>query len=84
MRKLVLLLLLPLLSVASTAHATIFGQIHGIVHDPQHRPIAGAQVELHAANSSFTRTVISAPDGSFSIPSLPLGDYEIIVSQPGF
>ena len=29
MRKLVLLLLLPLLSVASTARATIFGQIHG-------------------------------------------------------
>jgi len=84
MRKLVLLLLLPLLSVVSVAHATIFGQIHGIVHDPQHRPIAGAQVELHAANSSFTRTVISAPDGSFSIPSVPLGDYEITVSQPGF
>jgi hypothetical protein len=84
MRKLVLLLFLPLLSVASTAHATIFGQIHGIVHDPQHRPIAGATVELHAANSAYAVTVISAPDGSFSIPSLPLGDYEITVTQPGF
>jgi hypothetical protein len=84
MRKLVLLLLLPLLSVASTARATIFGQIHGIVHDPQHRPIAGATVELHAANSGYAVTVLSAPDGSFSIPSVPLGDYEITVSQPGF
>ena len=84
MRKLVLLLLLPLLSVASPARATIFGQIHGIVHDPQHRPIAGATVELHAANSAYTVSVVSAPDGSFSIPSLPLGDYEITVSQPGF
>ena len=84
MRKLVLLLLLPLLSVASTAHATIFGQVHGIVHDPQHRPIAGATIALHAANSAFSVTVVSAPDGSFSIPNLPLGDYSIVVSQPGF
>ena len=29
-------------------------------------------------------TVVSAPDGSFSIPNLPLGDYSIVVSQPGF
>jgi hypothetical protein len=85
MRKLVLLLLLPLLSVASPAHATIFGQIHGIVHDPQHRPIAGATGRTPCSQLFLSPvTVISAPDGSFSIPSVPLGDYEITVSQPGF
>src|ERR1700676_4135562 len=82
MRKLVLLCLLPLFATA--AHATIFSQVHGVVHDPQHRPIAGAHIELHAANSAFTQTALTAHDGSFTIPSVPLGDYILTISQSGF
>ncbi|WP_433984905.1 carboxypeptidase-like regulatory domain-containing protein [Tunturiibacter empetritectus] len=70
MRKLALLCLLSLVS-AITARATIFSQLHGVVHDPQHRPIANARIELHAANSAFTRSSTTAQDGSFTIPSLP-------------
>jgi hypothetical protein len=84
MRKLALFLLLPLLFSGPAAHAAIFGQVHGVVHDPQHRPIAGAHIELHAANSAFTTTAITAKDGAFSIPSVPLGDYIVTVSQSGF
>jgi TonB dependent receptor/Carboxypeptidase regulatory-like domain/TonB-dependent Receptor Plug Domain len=84
MRTLVRLCLFTLLLWTATAHATIFGQLQGVVHDPQHRPIAGASVEVNAANSSFTKTILTAQDGSFSIPSLPLGNYTITVSQSGF
>jgi hypothetical protein len=83
MRKSALLSLLPLL-LGAVAYAAIFSQLHGVVHDPQHRPIAGAHVELHAANSTFTASTISLQDGSFTLPSIPLGDYIIIVSQTGF
>jgi hypothetical protein len=83
MRKLALLCLLSLVS-AITARATIFSQLHGVVHDPQHRPIANAHIELHANNSAFTKSTTTAQDGSFTIPSLPLGDYTITISQPGF
>jgi outer membrane cobalamin receptor len=81
MRKLALFL--PLFLIAA-AHASIFSQLHGVVHDPQHRPIAGARIELHAANSTFTQTALTGRDGTFTIPSLPLGDYTITVSQSGF
>ena len=84
MRKLAIFFLLSLALSGPVARATIFGQVHGVVHDPQHRPIAGAQIELRAANSALTMTAISTKDGAFSIPSVPLGDYIVTVSQSGF
>jgi outer membrane cobalamin receptor len=83
MRKLALLCLLSLFP-GTAVHATIFSQIHGVVHDPQHRPLAGARIELHAANSAFAQTTLTSQDGSFSIPTVPLGNYILTVSQSGF
>ena len=83
MRKLALVCLLPLILIA-TARASIFSQLHGVVHDPQHRPLPGARIQLRAANSAFTQSAVTGPDGSFTIPSLPLGDYTLTVSQSGF
>jgi len=84
MRKLALLCLLSFFLSPAPARATIFSQVHGVVHDPQHRPIAGAQIQLHAANSAFAQTARTAQDGSFTIPSIPLGDYILTISQSGF
>jgi hypothetical protein len=84
MRKLALLCLLSLLLGSPAAHASIFSQLHGVVHDPQHRPIAGARIELRSANSAFAQTTLTAQDGSFTLSSIPLGDYIITVSQSGF
>ena len=73
-----------LLLGASAAYATIFSQLHGVVHDPQHRPIAGARVELRSVTSAYTRTTLTSQDGSFTLPSIPLGDYTITILQSGF
>jgi hypothetical protein len=84
MRKVVLLCLWSLLLGTTAAYATIFGQLHGVVHDPQHRPIAGAHVELQAATSAYTQSAVTGQDGSFTLSSIPLGDYIITISQTGF
>jgi hypothetical protein len=84
MRKLALLCLLSLLLAPSAARATIFSQVHGVVHDPQHRPIAGAHIELSAANSAFTQTTLTNAEGSFTLSTIPLGDYVLTISQSGF
>jgi hypothetical protein len=85
MRRLFLLLLLVLFPLAPVAYAaTIFGQVQGIVHDPQHRPIAGATVTLHAAHSAFSKTASTDRQGVFSLPAIPLGDYTVTVSDSGF
>ncbi|WP_348268073.1 TonB-dependent receptor [Edaphobacter paludis] len=84
MRRFIACLIFLGLLCSPAAHATIFGQVHGVVHDPQHRPIAGVHIQLHAANSAFTKTTLSGQDGSFSIPAVPLGDYVVTASQTGF
>jgi hypothetical protein len=38
-------------------HATIFGRIQGIVHDPQHHPVPGASVKLQAITSNWSQTL---------------------------
>jgi hypothetical protein len=49
-------LALALVFICAVARATIFGNVRGIVHDPQHRPVAGAMVKLKSATSAFERT----------------------------
>jgi outer membrane receptor protein involved in Fe transport len=72
------------LLLAATAVATIFGAVTGLVHDPQHRPIQGAQITLRAADSAWTKTVTSNQAGEFRFEAIPLGNYSITVEVPGF
>jgi hypothetical protein len=69
---------------ASVAHATIFSRVHGVVHDPQHRPISGATVTIRAGHSALTFTAATNADGEFDVPSVPLGDYVVSVADKGF
>ncbi|HWT65680.1 MAG TPA: TonB-dependent receptor [Terracidiphilus sp.] len=77
-------LLLFLSALAIPARATVFSALHGIVHDPQHRPIAGAQITLHADGSAFSLSATSGPTGAFDMPQVPIGTYQLRVSAPGF
>src|SRR5579863_2215681 len=75
------LLLLP---VPILAHATVFATIHGVVHDTQHRPIAGAQIELKTAQSAFALSAQTNATGEFQLAQVPIGVYTLEVSAPGF
>jgi hypothetical protein len=72
------------LFLASLAFASIFGSVHGIVHDPQHRPVQGAMVMLKAQNSDWSRSLDSDSNGEFQFTSVPMGNYTVVVSAPGF
>ena len=73
-----------LLIFASALQASIFGSIRGLVHDPQHRPIPGAQVTLKSADSDWTKTTTSDDAGEFRFDAVPLGEYLVTVETPGF
>jgi hypothetical protein len=78
-----LLLLLCVIS-AATARATVFSQLQGVVHDPQHRPLPGAHIAVHAGHSDLTFSAVSDSSGAFTIPAVPLGDYVVTVAAHGF
>lgn len=79
-----LLLAAALFACAQFARATIFGSVRGIVHDPQHRPVPGAGVQLRSANSDWSQTTQTNPDGEFSFAAVPLGDYVVTITAAGF
>jgi len=72
------------LFLGTTALATIFGSVRGVVHDPQHRPIQGAHVTLKAQNSEWTKSQDSNDSGEFGFSSVPIGNYTVTVLSKGF
>jgi hypothetical protein len=73
-----------LLAASLPACATVFATIQGIVHDPQHRPIAGAEITLEAADSGFQLHATSNSVGAFELAQAPIGVYRLRVTAPGF
>jgi outer membrane receptor protein involved in Fe transport len=77
-------MLLAILLCVTPALATDFGKVRGIVHDPQHRPIENATVILHAQFSRWSATTQSDPEGEFHFADVPVGNYTVNVTAPGF
>ncbi len=69
---------------ATACHADIFGTVRGIVHDPQHRPIAGARVTLRAQLSEWQKEAETNGEGEFTMETVPAGQYSIRVGRAGF
>ena len=76
--------LLLFLLAAGPVLATIFGTVRGIVHDPQHRPVAAATVTLKARNSDYLQTMQTDVDGNFHFDAVPVGEYSVSVLFDGF
>src|SRR5690242_7828526 len=70
-----------LLVFACSAVAGIFATVRGIVHDAQHRPIAGAHLSLLAKQSDWKRETTSDDEGKFQIDAVPAGAYTLRISH---
>ena len=58
--------------------------VHGIVHDPQHRPVANAQVTFQGSPPSSAKKVQSDANGEFEVPDVAAGPYSVTISAAGF
>jgi outer membrane receptor protein involved in Fe transport len=58
--------------------------IRGIVHDPQHRPVQGAQITVRNSASGQSLTARSDADGAFQVPISADGNYVVTAAAPGF
>jgi hypothetical protein len=67
-----------------SVRAEIFGTVQGIVHDPQHRPIQDADVELKAQRSDWAQRQKTNGNGEFEFSAVPLGEYTVTVTITNF
>src|SRR5947199_1637490 len=65
---------------AQTATATIVG----VVKDTSGALIPGVSITVKHTDTGQTRTAISTDSGSYNVPLLPVGAYEISTMMPGF
>src|SRR4029077_2907149 len=75
---------LMLLISASLLAQTFRGTILGTVTDPQGAVISAAKVTVRNVNTGLERTTQTNADGSYAIPELPIGTYNVTVTQSGF
>ena len=68
----------------SMMHATVFGALRGIVHDPHHRPLPGAMVMLRSASSDVQKTTNTDENGEFRFNAVPIGKYSVAIAALGF
>jgi len=81
--KSLLLAIIVSLGVAGNAQ-TFRGSINGTVTDPSYAVIPGAQVKVTNNATGIEYSTVTSNDGQFAFQDLPLGDYKIVVTQPGF
>ena len=67
-----------------TIWAVVFGTVRGIVHDPDHRPVQGAEVLLKSVSSDYSQKLTTDGDGAFEANAVPVGTYVVTVSKEGF
>lgn len=83
-RRNVLWFVVLILLCTSELWASAFGDVRGIVHDPQHRPIAGASIRLRSRSSDFLRTTQTNTEGEFLFRAVPIGQYLVTIESAGF
>ncbi len=72
------------LTAGALVGQTFRGGISGTVADATGAAVAGAPVKLVSPDTGLTREGVTTSSGEFVFPDLPLGKYDITVTQAGF
>ncbi|MBL8179696.1 MAG: carboxypeptidase regulatory-like domain-containing protein, partial [Bryobacterales bacterium] len=69
--------------------STLYAQVDratlsGAVSDATGAKISAASIAVESAATGFQRTALSAGDGTYRIPGLPVGAYTVTIAKEGF
>src|SRR5437868_986865 len=70
--------------LGSNVLGAALGSIRGLVHDPDHLPIADASVTVQSVTSDYKLTTQTGPAGDFLLDAVPVGEYVIKIERSGF
>ncbi len=83
-RRISAVILLAGLASVSLMAQTFRGGVAGTVADSMGATVAGAAVKLVNTDTGLTRETLTSSAGDFVFQDLPLGKYEVTVTQSGF
>ncbi|MDQ2840614.1 MAG: TonB-dependent receptor [Acidobacteriota bacterium] len=72
------------LSVGGLLCQTTNGTISGTITDPSGSAIGGAQVQASSKETGLQRTATTLDNGTYIIPQLPPGNYDLTIQKAGF
>src|SRR5712664_2949506 len=85
MSKRLVLAILVVLSFGVAANAQTFrGTINGTVTDPSGGVVPNAAVKATEAATGIDHSTVTTSDGGFAFQDIPLGQYKVTVTAPGF
>lgn len=77
-------LLLTLLRMTTASAQTFRGSILGTVTDTSGASVSGATVTVHNVDTGVDRITNTTTDGSYLLPELPFGTYDVTAEMKGF
>jgi carboxypeptidase family protein/TonB-dependent receptor-like protein len=81
----IVLALVAALALAPAVQAQATGAtLMGKVQDKSGKPLPGATITVTQPDTGFTRSIVSESDGTFRLPSVPVGTYTVVVELNGF
>ncbi len=84
LRSVLLLVTFALLADCPFARAQAVGTITGTVTDPSGAVIAGAKVTATRVETGVVQSTVTTGSGSYTIPSLVVGTYNVVAEAQGF
>jgi hypothetical protein len=81
---LTILLLIPAFFPLVTSAQQTLGAINGTVTDSTGAVVPNATVSLRSVSTNLTLGAQTKSDGSYSLFDLPIGTYEVTITQTGF
>lgn len=77
--------LMAMAAIPGAANAQTFrGTILGSVTDTTGASVPGAKVTVRNVDTGLVRTTETTPDGTYSVPELPIGTYTVTIEKNGF
>src|SRR5215475_787837 len=75
---------LALILMAATGFGQNVAQISGVVHDPTGAVLSNAEVKVTQTDTGIVHATATDSAGTYVIPQLPSGPYQVEVTSPGF
>src|SRR5580692_5125305 len=83
-RHLLVAVLVACLAAPFAQSQTFRGTILGTVTDPSGASVPGAKITIQNTDTGLLRTAESQEDGSYRIPELPIGTYDVTIGKDNF